>query len=213
MKFLIPIMILLSSLFANVVYAYPYKYDNRSPYRVELPKHPMATRKIGIIMSKQTLEHRLKKYDDNGYIIQEYCRTRMEYCQEIGITKYINSSNDIKRVHRFDIGVEDEVIDYLSYAFNKPYKEPQYPDKHTITATEKADVIKLLSIVVDDEKKANELFDELYQGYRKNFEEDIQYAYNVIAYAIEYDGKLFELKGNVYGYTSIVNQIVLLQIK
>lgn len=67
--------------------------------------------------------------------------------------------------------------------------------------------------MVDDTEKANQLFDELYQGYRKNFEEDIQYAYNVVAYAVEYDGKLFELQGKVYGDTSIFNQIVQLSIK
>lgn len=86
MKFLI--LLLLSSFFANMAYAYPYKYDNRSPYRVELPQHPMAERELGVIMSKQTFENRLKKYDDNGYIIQEYCKWIMEYCQEIDIKKY-----------------------------------------------------------------------------------------------------------------------------
>lgn len=67
--------------------------------------------------------------------------------------------------------------------------------------------------MVNDTEKANQLFDELYQGYRKNFEEDCQYSIHRIAYAVEYDGKLFELQGKVYGDTSIFNQIVKLSIK
>lgn len=39
---------------------YPYKYDNRRPYRVQQPQHPMAERELGVIMLKQTLENRLK---------------------------------------------------------------------------------------------------------------------------------------------------------
>lgn len=157
-------MFLFFGVFVNMAYAapYPYKYDNRRPYRVQLPQHPMAERELGVIMSKQTLENRLKKYDDNGYIIQGYCKWKMEYCQKIDIVKYINPSNDIKRVHRFYFGMKDGYINGLLYSFHKPYDEPQYPDKHTITETEKKDVIKLLSVVVDDTEKANQLFDELY---------------------------------------------------
>lgn len=216
MKFLILNTLLLLNLFGNMaVYANlnSCKYGNKGEYGDDTPISLIEGKELGIIMPKQTLENRLKKYDDNGYIIQGYCKEQMKYCQKIDIAKYINLSNDIKIVRKFYVGVEGEAIDFFSYTFNKSYKQPQYPDKHTITETEKKDVIKLLSVVVDDTEKANQLFDELYQGYRKNLEEDCQYSIHRIAYAVEYDGKLFELSGYVYGERSAVSQITTLRIK
>lgn len=89
------------------------KYGNKGEYGDDTPISPIEGKELGIIMPKQTLENRLKKYDDNGYIIQGYCKEQMKYCQKIDIAKYINLSNDIKMVRKFYVSVEGEAIDFF----------------------------------------------------------------------------------------------------
>lgn len=83
-------------------------------------------------------------------------------------------------------------MDFITYNFSS--------DKysHTITDQERQEVLPLINVVVDDWQKSAQILSELEEIYQDKLARKELLALGTIVANVEYQGELFELRGNYY---------------
>ncbi|MDO4250241.1 MAG: hypothetical protein Q4C68_01880, partial [Moraxella sp.] len=120
-----------------------------------------------VMLSDEQMAQRLDKYDTLKFI--KYSRTYDEAKYEIRYEfpeKYLLSENGITQI-RFILGEN-----YTDEADWRLWMDKRDPKKvNIITNSDKEKMIILISTITDDRQKAEQLFNELYAGYLKEYEE------------------------------------------
>lgn len=153
--------------------------DNVRPIQVT----PAQKRKPTEYLNREKLMERLKKY--NLY-------ERIDGINGISESGGILVEKGDKDNSKIYITIGSYGIIYIQYDFL--YAQ----NTHQISKDAKSDIIKLINIVIDNDQKAHQLFDELYQQYQDNLRNNNILENNMVVADVEYSQRLFELQGTVY---------------